>query len=154
MGRVMADSLGFLTVGAYLRDVRTLLQDKIQPYRYDTSSLVRALNEILYEIRRIRPDLLVDYLDNVPQYDWDNALNGAANAAGDNNNDDDDNPTWNQWVPIEQQFRQALVHGIVGHALKRNQEDIEDERATGFIVTFENMMTEVKTAKGKTPPKG
>jgi hypothetical protein len=147
------DSLGFLTVGAYIRDVRTLLLDKLVPYRYDTGSLVRALNETLYDVRRLRPDLLTDYLDNVPQYEWVSALDGTANAAGDQNSDDDDNPTWNQWVPIEQQFRQALIHGIVGHALKRNQDDIEDERATGFIMTFENMLVSVKTTTGKAPPK-
>lgn len=147
------DTAGFLIVGAYLKDVRTLLQDQIQPYRYATSSLVSALNLVLMEVRRLRPDLLMDYLDAVPQYDWNNSLAGAANAAGDNNSDDDDNPTWSAWVPIEQQFRQALVLGIVGHALKRNQEDIEDERATGFVMSFENMLTEVKSTKGKSAPK-
>lgn len=147
------DNVGFLIVGAYIKDVRTLLQDQIQPFRYATSSLVDALNLIIMEVRRLRPDLLIDYLDQVPQYDWNSKLNGVSNAAGDGDSDDDDNPTWTAWVPIEQQFRQALVLGIVGHALKRNQEDIEDERATGFVQAFENMLTEVKSTKGKSAPK-
>ncbi len=147
------DSLGFLTVGSYLDDVRTLLQDQVPGYRYDTTSLVNALNLTLLEVRRLRPDLLIDYLDNIPQYDWDDALSGVSNVAGDQDSDDDDNPTWNEFVPIEQQFRQALVYGIVAHAFARDQEDIQDERATGFMRTFVNMLSAADPTKGKTPPR-
>ena len=138
--------MAFLTVGGYLRDTRVLLQDKIEPYRYSTGSLVAALNLTLLEARRLRPDLFVGCLDDVPQYDWEDDADQTAN-------EDYTNPTWEQIVPIEQQFRQAFAHGIVGHALARDQEDIEDLRATGFIMTFENMLTEVHATKGKQPPK-
>ena len=138
--------MAFDTVGGYLRDARTLLQDRIEPYRYSTHSLVRALNITLLEARRVRPDLFIEYLDNVPQFLWDEEEDTTAE-------DDDSNPTWGEWVPLEQQFRQAVVHGIVGHALARDQEDIEDERSTGFIMTFVNMLTEVSPAHGKQPPK-
>lgn len=138
------------TVGGYVRDVRILLQDRIQPFRYSTKSIVRALNIILMEVRRLRPDLMSpQYLDAVPDYDWDNDLNTEPGT----DNDDDDNPVWSEWVPLEQQFRQAIVLGIAGYTMKRDQEDIEDERATGHIQSFENMLTEVKSSKGKTPPK-
>jgi len=138
------------TVGGYVRDVRILLQDRIVPYRYSTKSIVRALNIILMEVRRLRPDLMApQYLDNVPDYDWDNDLNVEPGT----DNDDDDNPVWSEWVPLEQQFRPAIVLGIAGYTMRRDQEDIEDERATGHIQSFENMLTEAKSTKGKAPTK-
>ncbi len=145
--------MAYLTVGDYLKDVRTLLQDRIQPYRYGTPSLIHGLNLTLLEVRRLRPDLLVGYLDNVPQYDWSDA-GSTLNPGTDDNGDDDDNPTWFETVPLEQQFRKAIVHGISGYAMQRDQEDIEDERSTADVMTFENMLTDVKSTKGMQAPKG
>jgi hypothetical protein len=145
--------MNFDTVGDYISDARTLLQDRIVPYRYSTISLVAALNLALLEVRRIRPDLLWDNLDQVPSYDWNDAMSTLVPGT-DGNADDDDNPTWTQWVPIEQQFRTAVVYGIGAHALARDQEDIQDEAANDFRTTFENMLTEVRGSKGKTPPRG
>jgi hypothetical protein len=136
-------------VGGYLEDVRTLLQDRIQPYRYSTKSLIRAMNATMLEARRLRPDLFFDNLDNVPQYFWEDAEDTQSGT----DNDDDDNPTWQEWVPMEQSFRQAFVHGITAHALARDQEDIQDERSTGFMKTFVNMMTGIDPTKGKVPPR-
>ncbi len=143
--------MSFLVVGDYLRDARTILQDRIAPFRYNTKSLVTALNLTLLEVRRLRPDLMIDYLDTVPQYDWNDA--GNTSIPG-NDGDDDDNPTWNEWVPLEQQFRKAIVHGITGHAMQRDQEDIQDSRATADLMMFENLLTEVKSTKGMQPPRG
>ncbi len=138
--------MSFDTVGGYLKDVRTLLQDKVEPYRYRTHGLVRALNITLMEARRIRPDLFVGYLDAVPQFHWTDAEDNPVD-------DDPSNPTWTEFVPMELQFRQAFVYGIVAHALARDQEDIQDERSTGMMKSFVNMMTGVDATKGKMPPK-
>ena len=138
--------MAFFTVGDYLKDVRTLLQDRIEPYRYSTGSLVRALNFTLLEVRRMRPDLFIGMLDNVPQYDWAEELDSPPE-------EDKTNPTWALVIPMEQSFRTAIVFGITGHAMQRDQEDIEDERATGHIMSFENMLTEVRGTKGKVAPK-
>ena len=138
--------MAFDTVGGYLHDVRTLLQDRVVPYRYSTHSLVRALNLTLMEARRLRPDLFVGYLDAVPQYYWSDAEDTPPE-------DDDSNPTWQEFVPMELQFRQAFVYGITAHALARDQEDIEDERSTGMMKSFVNVLTGVDLTKGKVPPK-
>lgn len=156
----------YQVVGDYINDARTLLLDRLTPYRYDTVTLVTALNATLLEVRRIRPDVLADYLDNIPQYTWNNAESGLVaplaldftNSTDQSDNqvndaDDDDNPAWQMDVPIDPQFRTAIVHGMVAHALSRDQEDIEDERATGFMKTFVNMMTGVDATAGKAPPK-
>lgn len=145
--------MAFDIVGDYIDDSRTLLQDQIVPYRYATSDLINALNLTLMDVRRLRPDLMVDYLDAVPQYEW-NDLSSTLVPGTDANFDDDDNPTWTLWVPIEQSFRRAIVFGVVGHAMQRDQEDIEDERATARLLTFENILTEAKSTKGMSPPKG
>jgi len=142
--------MAYDTVGGYLKDVRTLLTDKIVPYRYSTASLVRSLNATLLEARRLRPDLFLGYLDSMPQYDWDNDEDTVAGT----DNDDDDNPVWGAWVPMEYPFRQALVYGIAAHAMQRDQEDVEDQRANGHMKTFVNMLTGVDATKGKAPPPG
>lgn len=130
----------FSTVGGYLRDVRTLLQDRHEPYRYSTRSLVSALNITLLEVRRVRPDLLLDYLDATPQY-------YAAGDTGDQSEDeiDAEDDLWDAFVPMEEQFRAALVHGVAGHAQMRDQEDIQDARASDFMRVFYKILTGVDT---------
>lgn len=101
----------------YLADARTLLQDLIEPYRYDDPSLLVALNATMLACRHIRPDLFV----------FNRAVRGQVPAF--QNND-------NTYVPIDPQFRLAVVHGICGHALERDQEDVQDQRSTSFLNLF------------------
>lgn len=105
------------TVADYIKDARTLLQDKIPPYRYDDPSLLIGLNVALLEARRIRPDLFVFNLN----------VNGQVQAfiAVDDTH-----------VDMEPPFRLALLHGLCGHALERDQEDVQDIRATTFLGLF------------------
>jgi hypothetical protein len=105
------------TVAKYIADARTLLQDKIPPYRYDDPSLLTALNVTMLEARRIRSDLFV--------YNFD--VRGQAQAFS----EVDDTP-----VNIEAPFRLAILHGLCGHALERDQEDVQDVRATTFLGLF------------------
>lgn len=115
------------TIDDYIDDGRTLLQDTIAPYRYSDTSLIVAMNVTLLEGRRLRPDLFVY-----------NKLCG---------------PTGVQWfqnkdgtkLVMEEQFRLAFLHGMVGHALERDQEDIQDARATSFMSIFSSLLV------GKTP---
>lgn len=105
------------TVANYIADARTLLQDKIPPYRYDDPSLLIGLNVALLEARRIRPDLFVFNL----------SVNGQVQAFI---SVDDTH------VALEPPFRLALLHGLCGHALERDQEDVQDIRATTFLGLF------------------
>jgi hypothetical protein len=112
-----SDQPTYNTVAEYLLDVRTLLQDLIPNYRYDDPSLLTALNVTMLEARRIRPDLFV----------FNRTVRGQVPAF--QANDD-------TYVPIDPQFRLAIVHGICGHALERDQEDVQDARATSFLGLF------------------
>jgi hypothetical protein len=102
----------------YISDTRTILLDTIAPYRYDDPSLLVAFNVALLEARRIRADLFVYASASVPYY--------AANDT--------------TVVPMEQPFRLALVFGTVGHALTRDQEDVQDARATVFMGLFYSIL--------------
>jgi hypothetical protein len=107
------------TVSDYLTDARTLLLDVIAPYRYDDPSLLIALNVTLLDARRLRPDLFVyKWCEEVPNFQ---------------NND-------NEEVEIEYSFRLGILYGLVGHALARDQEDVEDARATSFLGMFKDIL--------------
>lgn len=111
------------TVVDYISDARTLLQDTIPPYRYDDDSLLVALNVTLLEARRIRPDLFVFHRHGrVPSF-------GIVDA---------------DELEIEAPFRLPLVYGLCGHALARDQEDVQDARATGFMRIFYDMLLGVR----------
>lgn len=113
------------TITDYINDARTLLQDTIAPYRYDDPSLLTGFNVSLMEGRRLRPDLFIFWCNSdgeVPMF--------ATNA--------------NQPVPIEQQFRLAFLHGMIGHALERDQEDIQDARAGAFLKIFNDILLGVR----------
>lgn len=118
------------TVSDYLTDARVLLQDQIAPYRYDDPSLLIALNVALLEGRRLRADLFV----------FNDRCGGFVPAYQVNDN---------TLVPIEQQFRLAFLHGLVAHAIERDQEDVQDERAVQFL----NIMSNILTGKNMITPK-
>lgn len=117
------------TVKEYIDDARTLLLDRIAPYRYGDISLLVAFNLSLLEGRRLRPDLFVYRHGNrVPSY---SAVDG-------------------QKVDIEPQFRKAFVYGLAAHALARDQEDVQDQRAN----LFQGVMTNILTGLGGAPVGG
>lgn len=108
------------TVADYLSDARVLLLDQVAPYRYDDSSLVTALNVSLLEGRRVRPDLFV-YCGDVQTYTTQDIASATT-------------------VPVEKQFRLAFLHGVVGHAIERDQEDVQDQRAVQMLSIMSNIL--------------
>lgn len=112
------------TITDYITDGRTLLQDVISPYRYDDASLVTAMNVTLLEGRRLRPDLFI-YRRCKP------------NERGVQSFQLNDGTE----LEMEEQFRLAFLHGMCAHALERDQEDIQDERAATFMKIFNNILT-------------
>lgn len=114
--------LNLETVSDYIQDARTLLLDRIAPYRYDDISLLVALNLSLLEGRRLRPDLFV--------YKYGNFVPSFAAVDG-------------QKVPIEPQFRKAFVYGLAAHALARDQEDVQDQRSNLFMGVMYSILSGV-----------
>lgn len=105
------------TVVDYAIEARRLLQDTVQPYRYSDENLVSALNMGLLEARRLRPDLFLNsgLRSSVPSF-------GAPIVAAN--------------VPLDQQYRAALVYYIVGQTQLMDEETTQDQRATIFINKF------------------
>lgn len=121
------------TITDYITDGRDLIQDTLTPFRYSDDSLVTAMNVTLLEGRRLRPDLFV-YRRRPP---------GESQVQHMQAND-------GTKIDIEEQFRLAFLFGMCAHALMRDQEDIQDERAGIFMSTF----TSILIGKSITPPVG
>ncbi len=123
------------TITDYINDARVMLQDLIQPYRYDDASLLTAFNVTMFEARRIRPDVFLfrRRSPGVPLVQTFQ-LNQS------------------QPVFIEEQFRLGLLHGLVGFAMERDQEDIQDVRAAIFLKTFNDIFTGTRPAIAQAAP--
>lgn len=111
------------SVESYVREVRTLLLDRRKPYRYSDHEILTALNTSLAEARRIRADLFVyHHHGRVPYF---TSISGET-------------------IPLEPQFRLALVYGITGHVLMRDDEDVQDMRANAFAGMFYDILIGIK----------
>lgn len=111
------------TVGDYINDARVLLQDLISPYRYTDAELMQNINRGLLEIRRLRPDLMItNFGGDIPAY----------SASGDT-------------VVLDQQYRVALLYYVCGQAQLRDEENVQDARATVFINKFTSQMLSIQS---------
>ena len=119
------------TIDDYVADARTILQDTIAPYRYDDASLVTAMNVTMLAGRHLRPDLFLFRRrpHGEPPVQFFIGKDGTK-------------------VDIEEQFRLAFLHGMMGYALERDQEDIQDARAAAFIEMFSTTLIGI----GRAPP--
>jgi hypothetical protein len=102
------------TVADYMTDARNLLQYKVPGYRYDEPSMLQALNVALLETRRQRGDLFV----------YNRKVKGQTQSF---------TAVDDTYVAMEPSFRLGLLYRMCGHALARDQEDVQDIRATTFF---------------------
>lgn len=125
------------TVADYIADVRTQLQDIVPGYRYDDRSMLTAMNIALLEARWLRADLFVYNLATNGQVQSFTAIDDTK-------------------VAIEASFRPAILNGIIGHALKRDQEDYQDARASSYLSMFTAGLTgrSLVGVAGGSPPSG
>lgn len=108
------------TVSDYVVSARRLLLDEVEPYRYPTADLVDALNMGILEARKIRPDLfLAKFRTVLPSYSA-STLSAA--------------------VEIDPMYRVPFVYYIVGMVQLRDDEATQDQRASGFLATFETKL--------------
>jgi len=107
----------------YVTQARVNLQDQVPPYRYSDQELVTALNIVLVMARRLRSDLFVYNLKARGQTQ-SFILNPETGAPD------------NTYVDLEPVFRPAILNGMCGIAMQRDQEDFADARATSFLSMF------------------
>jgi len=104
------------TVADYISSARILLQDTVADYRYPDADLVNGLNLGFLEIRRLRPELVRTYFRTAfPTFSA-----GSTGAS----------------VPIDVQYRVALLYYICGSAQLRDDENTQDSRASVFLNKF------------------
>lgn len=111
------------TVQDYIDRARVLLQDQIAPYRYPDSDLVENLNMGILETRRLRPDILRTYLSGAPP-----SYTTASMSAT---------------VDIPYQYRVAYVYYICGQAQLRDDENVQDSRASIFLNKFTSQLLSI-----------
>lgn len=101
-------------VSDYIAEARRLLQDEYAAsYRYSDASIIEALNVGLLEARRLRADLFYPFSTSVP----------AFTSGG-------------ETVPMDQQYRSALLYYIVGRIELRDGEENTEQRAAAFLNKF------------------
>lgn len=115
-------STALATITDYINDGRVLLQDTIQPFRYQDTELITGMNVALLEGRRLRPDLFLF------------TKHTGTGVQSFQNNDGSE-------LLMEEPFRLAFLHGMCAHAMERDQEDIQDERASIFMSIFNTILT-------------
>lgn len=111
------------TINDYIDDARILLQDTVSPYRYSDDSLIIGMNVTLLEGRRLRPDLFVYNTRDCGPTGVQHFISKDGTK-----------------LHMEEQFRLAFLHGMVAHALERDQEDIQDARAATFMSIFSSIL--------------
>jgi len=104
------------TVTEYISAARMLLQDRVEPYRYDTADLLFGLNTAILEARKVRPDL---FSSSTPCAALQQFTTVDTTA-----------------VRMDQQYRMALVYYICAQAQLRDDEATQDARAGGFFGKF------------------
>lgn len=113
------------TVQDYITKARTLLQDLIEPYRFDDNQLVGNLNVAILDSRRVRPELLMNYFKtSVPFYSSSNMT---------------------AQVDFEPMYRIALVYHISGYAQLQDNENVDDQRGATFMQRWAFMLLQGQT---------
>jgi hypothetical protein len=113
------------TIAGMVQHARTLTQDKTAPYRYQDYEFVNAFNMAVLESQRLRPDFWIVAIP--PQIDTSAGLN--YNAATDSTP-----------VGVDPQYRMAFVYYMVGQAQLRDEEETQDNRASGFLAMFKSQL--------------
>ena len=107
------------TVQDYIDRARVLLLDASVPYRYTDDELRENLNLGIMEIRRLRPDVLMGFFGlTLPEF-----------------------TTLSDSVPVDPQYRMALLYYVLGQAQLRDEENTQDSRAVAFLNKFVAQLT-------------
>jgi len=127
----------YLKVKDYIQSSREFLQDMVEPYRYSDGLLVEALNNAMFEISRVRPDIFIDFkfqqplpryapiTDNIPQ------IFSSIRQ--------------NETVPIPSQLSMSVKWYISGLMQFYDVDDTQDARAAAFNQKFQGALMTLAT---------
>jgi hypothetical protein len=115
-------------VSAYLSVARSALQDMVSPYRYADTDIYLALNTILGEISRVRPDVFLDlkYMGPLQKGDLGDGLPPQYVSPTDDGT----------MVPVPSKYFNPVVWGMAGWLQLYDVTDTQDQRAGAFLQKF------------------
>jgi hypothetical protein len=115
-------------VSAYVTLVRSMLQDLVSPYRYADTDIYLALNVILGEVSRARPDIFLDlkYVRPLQKGDLGDGLPPQYVSPT-------DDPTL---VPLPSKYFNPVIWGMAGWLQLYDVADTQDQRAGAFLQKF------------------
>jgi hypothetical protein len=115
-------------VSAYLTAARSTLQDLVAPYRYADTDIYFALNTILGELTRIRPDLFLDlkYMSPLQKGDLGDGFPPQYVSP----TDDD------TLVPVPSKYFNPVIWGLSGWLQLYDVADTQDQRVGAFLMKF------------------
>ena len=115
-------------VSDYMSFTRSALQDMVEPYRYADTDVVNALNMILGEIARVRPDIFLDgkYQRRLGKGDINDYAPGPYDPV----------KNINTVVPIPNQYINPIIWGTTGWLQLYDVADTQDQRAAAFLQRF------------------
>jgi hypothetical protein len=124
----------YLPIQAYIDQTRSSLQDLIVPYRYADTDIFDALNFVMLETSRIRPDMYLDMKYQQPLRAGD--INDWTPAPYPSN------VNANRIVPIPGKYFQPMVWFMSGYLQTYDVADTADQRAQAFMAKFQqHLMT-------------
>jgi hypothetical protein len=133
--------MALVTATDYVKEVRRLLQDSVTPYRYSNDNIISALNMGFLEARRLRPDLFLGVAslrDEIP--DFTTTVGGGFSSGFSSGFSVGTNPGT---VPMDPQYRPALVYYVCGQVQLMDSENTQDARATIFMNKFISQLLQI-----------
>jgi hypothetical protein len=115
-------------VSAYVSLVRSSLQDLVSPYRYADTDIYLALNTILGEVSRARPDIFLDlkYIRPLQKGDLGDGLPPQYVSPTDDST----------LVPVPSKYFNPVIWGMSGWLQLYDVADTQDQRAGAFLQRF------------------
>lgn len=115
-------------VSTYVSALRSSLQDLVAPYRYADTDIYFALNTILGEVSRVRPDLFLDlkYMSPLQKGDLGDGLPPLYVSPTDDNTP----------VPVPSKYFNPVIWGMSGWLQLYDVTDTQDQRAGAFLQKF------------------
>lgn len=115
-------------VSAYVSLVRTTLQDLVAPFRYTDTDIYLALNVILAEVSRVRPDVYLDlkYIRPLQKGDIGDGLPPQYVSPTDDAT----------VVPLPSKYFNPVIWGMSGWLQLYDVADTQDQRAGAFLQKF------------------
>jgi UDP-3-O-[3-hydroxymyristoyl] glucosamine N-acyltransferase len=108
------------TLAEYITAARTQLQDENATVkRYTDAEMAEAMGLSMLEMRRVRPELF-------------NSIAGAVSSV---QSIDRATPT-NTTVVMDEQYRTALLYGMIAHVISRDEEEVSQGMADKYMTRF------------------